>query len=766
MEYIFEPTYYNSCQYDHQIFKQERRLHPNNKSDDDKTNPNQVLNVQQLYHKITHHLQCVTNNVTIQRRKFKCMLPHYLLVDTESHDYFVIIQMILALSIKIPIMLKHPRHVYWNNYIYKSRGRNNRFQCQHCEEVIEFDSINNCILIKEKVEHKKSQCVNQRFKYDLIYKLLIDELKENIFLEPFIESISPHKHYNRVITRYKYKFPLMDLSQFPPFEAIKSNLYKQKNNTQTLTSFNITDFFNNKFGNIVKKYCSSPSMQNNFKSNTVIWINQNNFLFTRISLLHIFFLALAIGGDGTFNIVPFFRKLNGGKTKLHEQVFKIYAFFRYQTKNGKFRIIAYLIGVALLENRDTETYKWMYQQIFDWGQKHDYIVDCNIQQYICDFEEAQRKGFRYIFEEEYSIQISGEEFHFKQCLHGNVRHKQLTKYYAQKKDSKSYNRIFRIHIEALYNLCHIKPITVKSMATKITQSLWFYVKQHFRCKYGIKSTLQFIIYFLVGWCECTKEDVIKILNCKGKQITFVRDRHPRKIENINAWNINGKPISNSNAIEVNNKHHRMKLGYYPTIDDFIIKYLDIFDETINLWKYHQSVKILPNHFESKALRKKKKLLEKHKNDCMNFEQYKIFSAQLTKIKYENNCKDIKHLFANHDQKQDETVDMNESNFNDVIKVPNSIAIAKEKYLDIDTTVDKNDEDYIAPKIFQQTNSNDNLNTNISKRQKRSCVIKLQQANFSAYKEFDSDDEVEPEWIQQMSGKNNFEKNKKPNYQYI
>ena len=714
---------------------------------------------------MTQLLRSCNNHVTKQRRRFKNKLPHYLLIETNNHDYFIITQIILALNSNIPILLDQPRCIYWNYHIYKCLGRNARFKCIHCEEALEFEEVNNCILTPVNIQHKTVNCTDKRYKYNLIYKLLLDELKENIFLEPFIESISPHKHYNRMITRYKYKFPLIDLTQFPPFEAIKSNLYKQKHNTQVLTSLCIQDFFDSKFENIINKFCSSPSMQYNFKNNIIKWVKNNNFLFTTISLMHIFFRALAIGGDGTFNIIPFFKGVHCGKTKLHEQVFKIYAFYRYRTKNGKYRIIAYLVGVALLENRDADTYIWMYKQIFDWGKHHNYLQIDNIQQYICDFEDAQRKGFRYIFEEEYTIQISGEEFHFKQCLHGNIKQKQLGKYYIQKKDSKSYDRVFRIHIEALYNLCHIKPDKVKLMASKITQSLWFYVKHHFKCKYGIKCTLQYIIYFLVGWCECSKEDVITILNCKGKQIPFVRKRHPKKIESINEWNINNKPISNSNAIEVNNKHHRIKLGYYPIIDDFITKYLDIFDETVILWKYHQQLKILPNHFESKALQKKKQYLEQHKDDDMDFEQYKIFSAELTRIKYQNNCKNIKHLLTDYDEKKNQPI-IDNSNFNDVIKVPDTIAIAKEKYLDIDTTVDKNDDDYIPQKIFKEKPNIGNIENNTQRKSKRSCVIKLQQAKFNAYQEYDSCEEQEHDWVDNMARKNEYNKNKKPNYKYI
>ena len=753
MTHLLDENYYKALQYDE----------THNLSHNDKTqsvNNNMILNIQQLSDYINNTVQIPQLVKTPKQRKYIRQMPFYIDISTEPSEYFNQIQVILSIHQNIPFLLKKPRTIYWNNQIFQIKGRKNRFQCSNCDATIKYCDQAKCIYTAEKLNHKSTSCIKLDYKYHLINKLLLSELKTNIHNEPCIKLITPAIHYARILKKYKYKFPFMDLRGFPPFANIKSNLYKQKSNTSNLTSNNVSEYFNKKFNTTFQQFCNSACMRKEYKKNIKYWINGHSLLFTNIQLLQIFFGALAVGGDGTFNIIPQFRSENGGRTKYHSQVFKLYAFYQYQTKNGNIRTVSYLVGVGLLDGKNANIYKWMYECIFEYGLDNGFISTLNIKQYVCDFEEAQRIGFRYVFDGETGIIISGEEFHFKQALCGNIVKKDLSKFYIQRKDSINYDRNFRIHIEALYNLLHIHPSTVQSIAIKICQSLWNYTKNSWNCNYGIKCVLKYIVYFLYGYCELSKDDIIRELKCKGPQITFVRKRRPKKIESIISWNINNKPVTSSNSIEVNNKHHRIRLGYYPKIDDLINGFLELFDENIKMFNYNQQQKILPNQQQSKGLIKKKKFLKTHKDDIMNFQQYKSFSAELTRIKYQIRGKDINKWLINGPQETTNTMRISNHSFNDIIKISdqnvadNSIHVFNQ----IDVR-DLNDEDYIPKKILHKKQITKQVNRYNFRKRKRKCVEKLQNTHYQPYVVYGSDSDEEENWNLNMRNKNKYNNKK-------
>ena len=756
MTHLLDNNYHKALLYD------ESKTEPRNVNLSTIVN-DKILNTEELCNHIKDVIQFPQCSKTKQRRKYTRQMPFYIEINVQPSNFFVQCQIILAIHQNIPIILQKPRIIYWNNQIYQSKGRKSRFQCWNCKAAIKYNEQNNCIYTQDLINHGSKNCENKDYKYELINKLLLLELKHNIQNEPCLNLITPSMHYARITSKYKYKFPCMDLKGFPPFNIIQSNLYKQKSNTTKLTSSDITHYFHDKFNTTLQQFCNSPCMRIEYEKTIKYWIKNNSLLFTTTKLLDIFFGALAVGGDGTFNIIPQFRNQSGGRIKHHDQVFKIYAFYRYKTKNNNFRIISYLIGFALLEKKDADIYKWMYGCIFEYGQVNGFIGKVDIKQYICDFEEAQRIGFRYIFDGETGIIISGEEFHFKQALCGNIVKKELSKFYIQKKDSIHYDRKFRIHIEALYNLLHIHHSTVQNIAIKICQSLWFYSKNQWNCGHSIKCVLNYIVYFLYGYCELDKDNIIKELKCKGKQITFIKERRPKKIESIINWNINNKPVNTSNSIEVNNKHHRMKLGYYPTIDEFIKQFLQIFDENIKAFNYNEQVKILPNQQQSKGLIKKRKFLEKHKDDRMDFEQYKLFSAKLTYIKYQMNGKNINKWLFGNDDINNNCITKTKYSFNDVIQISNSDNTDNSvNVFNTNDSTDINDEDYIPKPIF----SNNNKQTNNSdkhygfRKRKRKCVEILQKNKYRPYLIYGSESENEDEWNTNMRNKNQYHEAKK------
>ena len=755
MTHLLDNNYYKALLYDQSNIQ--------TKDNNDNTiDNNEILSAEQLCDHIRNNVQIPQKVKPNNSKKYIRQMSFYFKITVQPLHYFLQCQITLGMHQNIPILLEKPQMIYWNNQIYQIKGRKSRFQCWNCKATIKHCEQNKCIYTEDNIKHTSKMCLKTDYKYELINKLLLLELKHNIQNESCLNIITPSMHYARLTSKYKYKFPFMDLTGFPPFNIIQSNLYKQKSNTTRLTSCDIANYFNNKFNTTLQQFCNSACMRIQYQKNIKYWIKDNSLLFTTNKLLQIFFGALAVGGDGTFNIIPQFIDQSGCRIKYHEQVFKIYAFYRYKTKNGNFRIISYLIGFALLEKKNADIYKWMYGCIFEYGVENGFVDSVNIKQYICDFEEAQRIGFRYIFDGTTGIIISGEEFHFKQALCGNIVKKELSKFYIQKKDSLNYDRKFRIHIEALYNLLHIHHSTVQNIAIKICQSLWYYTKNNWNCGHGIKCVLAYIVYFLYGYCELNKNDIIKQLKCKGEQITFIKDRRPKKIESIINWNINNKPVTTFNSIEVNNKHHRIKLGYYPIIDEFIKQFLQIFDENIKMFNYNEQQKILPNQQQSKGLIRKKQFLQKHKNDIMDFEQYKIFSAELTCIKYQMRGKNI-NTWLIENNSNNVAVAKSKYSFNDIIQIPDNDDIDRSKIVfNAEDSRDIDDEDYIPKQIFNVNNNQ--IPTNNTKyglrKRKRKCVEKLQNNKYRPYLIYGSDTEDEEEWRTNMTNKNQYHNNKK------
>ena len=159
---FLDKQYSNLCFYDEYIFTKEKRLHPNNKSSSDIANPNQVLTVSQLYNMIIHYLKYAKQSSTITRRIFTTRTSYYLLIDTNYHDYFITVQLILALNCTIPILLDNPLSVFWNNQIFKRHGRDNRFKCTYCSTIIEYCEDNDCFIAPVTLNHKHPNCSDYR----------------------------------------------------------------------------------------------------------------------------------------------------------------------------------------------------------------------------------------------------------------------------------------------------------------------------------------------------------------------------------------------------------------------------------------------------------------------------------------------------------------------------------------------------------------------------------------------------------------------------
>ena len=613
-------------------------------------------------------------------RQMNTMTQYLPIIMDEQQDNFVNFQIILALKKNIPILTFNPGVILWNGFIFKRHGKRNRYKCRHkgCKYSLIHNEQDHIIYWSNKMHHNHSNCPNnhvvhetngcnsctdKKYKHILIFQLLKIELLTMVSKEVDPHTNTPKRLYNNLIKKYAYKIPLLDLSRFSSYISIHKNLYKHKKITNKLTSLNTHDYFQNKFSSTLIQYAPLRSSRCKLKNKLKWKIKGQSLLFTHYDLLRIFFSAVAIGADGTFNIRPQFIKINGGRFKPHQQVFKVYAFYQYKSRDGGYVVKSYLIAIALLESKDTDIYKWLYTQLLTWGDQFGLIDHMNFEQYICDYEKSQRNGFSYAMNAEYvcHTEISGEEYHWKSAIYMNIGRKGLSRFYIKTKTSETYDSIFRKHVELIFNLCHIPHQLVKQFAIKICKSLWIHVL-YTHDKEDKKHFLSFIYYILHGWCECDKKLIKKKLDLRGYQRIYINKLRCPQIERIEQWNLYGKVIRNNNSIEVNNKHDRIKLGYYPTIDHFMLVYLFLFDDTIRNYHSDKTKQFLPKT-KSKSLIRKENLLRVYQDINMDWETFKIFSAKLTFIKYYH---DTNKYFRDKNDEKDDCACDDEILFNDII----------------------------------------------------------------------------------------------------
>ena len=378
----------------------------------------------------------------------------------------------------------------------------------------------------------------------------------------------------------------------------------------------------------------------------------------------------------------------------------------------------------------------MYNVILTWGKDEGLIINHNLQQYICDFEKAQRNGFESIFSKELDIALSGEEFHFKQAILKNIKEKHLSGFYVNKKNSKTYDVYFRKHSELMYNLMHIKPGLIKEFAKLIMQSLWIHAKHKYD-RVNRKYFLSFIIYYLVGWCEFEKKDLRAILKLRGSHVRYLNKRKTQRLYKISEWNIFDKNVKNTNAIEVNNRHDRVQIGYYPTIDKLMKRYLELFDESVRKFISDQKLKYMPGTSQKKHVKQKNRFIEDNANHVNTFSEYIIFSAELTHIKYKHDKEAMKYYFYDETMVEDNTTYFEKTEFNEMVNetlnTQNNELKVQEENEDEDAgdELSSGEEDAVVENWFEETEPDiamitDNINKEPKRTSKRQCVIRSKQ----------------------------------------
>ena len=596
------------------------------------------------------HLICSRSSVprqsmqSIRPRKYTKTLRNFITIDSENKtDFFEECQLILAVNKNIPLHLTKPSRIYCNNHMYKGSGRSTRFECpaKDCKKAIEYVQQTNTFTSDPNQLHTE-KCMNIMYKQQLINVLIKLEIYHNIRTDASI-SINIRNHYDRVKQRYLNQFPGMNLQLFPCFEYIASSLRKQKPKTLPLKSCDVTSYFHSDFNKTLMSFCPSRTQMLTLRNNLLYARQNESVLFSTKDLINVIGKGIAVGGDGTWNVTPMFAVPNTNRRRaIHEQVFKVYSFHKYESKDKAVIIKSYLVAVALLSDKAQTSYEWIFNNIKDWYLQHTLHTEPNnLNDYICDFEVAQRNAWQEICTPELNIYLSAEEFHHKKAIWNNAKKKGVKKYVTYRKNNQYYNKIVKQHMEMAYNLMYLPPQIVMQYALIIMRSLWNYCISIGLANKERRNFLDFILYFLYGWCECSKDMVRNELHLTTEFTHQIDDSHPTRISRICEWNGFKKPVTNSNSIEVNNRHDRVAMGFHPTINSFGQWCLHALHESNRRYVQHAAYG-LPYCPKRRWIIEKKRIIQQI-TDNITFNQYAEICANLIYIKYEKND-DVMHKY--------------------------------------------------------------------------------------------------------------------------
>ena len=234
----------------------------------------------------------------------------YIPISLNEPDHFHDIQLILAINNDtIALKLnKTPNSIYYCNYQFNCITQD-YYRCTGpgCRVYISWVENNNGFRITNNHPHSRA-CFKPTNKRDLIYKLIKQEMYYNVSHEYDIQCVPLAKHYRRIISKYEFRFPGLDLLYFPTMHHLQSSLKQKKQTTMKLTASSTAQFFNTQWDSILDCLASSYIQKQYLQSSIIKVCNNEAVLLSHKTLIKIFYSAKAWGGDGTFNTRPCFIK--------------------------------------------------------------------------------------------------------------------------------------------------------------------------------------------------------------------------------------------------------------------------------------------------------------------------------------------------------------------------------------------------------------------------------------------------------------------------
>ena len=623
---LFDSTYREKCIYDHTSQK-----------DFIKNNNYNILTENQLQQLFQHYL-IQKNSPNKLNQEYQHPLNLWMNIDCNQKEFFKVIQLILAINKIIPIIINKPHRIYWNGNIYKLKNKDNYYcinRDKGCTKGIIYNRKHQNYYINPHQQHS-CNCEFTKYKQDLIFTLLKLELYNNIEYNKLNTVITVRDHYNNLIRKYDNKFPDFNLNKFCSFQSIKSSLCKKKFIIKKSLASNMQQYFNQCFSHALSIFCNSTTNRIQLEKNILVELKQNCCIISHVKLLQILYNGICIGSDGTFSIRPKFK--NGNKfVKIHKQIYKIYSMHEYKT-NGMDEnlpiIKSYFVAICFLTSKQEEQYRWVYNTLLRWGTTYDYLDNCSIKWSICDYEIAQRNAIRDTINKKISTNIIGEEFHYTHAVLKKISRLGLKIFYVRKTTKTKFDPKFRLLIERFFTLAHIPTSKVKSIAIQLCIELYNYVQNN--DKYdnnNKKSVKEFIIYYLKTWIQMKYTEIQS--NCKFRGRCSSKTKNNISGYPIKEWNVSDNCIRTTNAVEVNNLHHRRKVGYFPTIDDFMQWYLNCITENIRNYNNDQNKEIMAKGSISNKMRNKMNLLKEYKNKTWSYKLFCRFSHKLSEIRFFN-----------------------------------------------------------------------------------------------------------------------------------
>ena len=622
---IFDPQYYKQCQFDHEHYSQ-MQIHQSYLT-------KSLLSVESLYKLFQNRIVQFENSDNFRQRYYKTALTKYLVIDMLTiENHFIEVQLILSLNKSIPILIKNPSVILYNDHIFKCVGHNNRYECEMCKKVIIMLNKNDkCLYLNSSQKHLSS-CNPVNTKRKFVFQIIKLEMKQLIHDNEFNQKdIITRNTYTEIVNKYKAKIPLLNMLKFPSYKTIRD----------PLKHFNILDYFEHGgFDKTLSDLYTSPYIRFTIKNDIVYKIQNGSIITSSIKQIELFCKSLAGLADGTFDTVPQYKDEKGRK-KEQTQVYKMYGAHKFITKENMPIVRCYLCFVCLLNGSDQTTYEFVFNTLLEWINKLG--IKCNIHQFICDYETSQRNAWEKIFP---SITITGDEFHFSQAIQKYVRNAcSFRKYYDRKLDSEYYLPNFHLLISMFFALCHIPSIHVQLFAINICIDLIQYVKIHMNTQ--LSNALQLCNYILYQWCEYDKKDICNILKLNEKEVKIMNTiKKSTKKYAISGWNIYKQLIRTNNAVEGRNRHDKKASGYFPTINKFMKWTFNMMDITLQNYNTDISKPYVIKSYVKPGLLKKNDYLKTNAHKITNYKQFKIFSDELANIRYRT-----KHgMITNKDEK--------------------------------------------------------------------------------------------------------------------
>ena len=438
---------------------------------------------------IFQQLQPNPNVSRIKNRRYKTRISRVL--DASMFNSSLrCLDVIRLVANHVPI--KYNNDIFLDGYRFKIRNSNGFYECAKCKNFcVKYDKYGIIWIDIKDFQNNNHPCrTNYITKRSKLRDMLIEEN-----LRDLVRKIDRKASVKSIVQadfrRIRNKYPGLEDDKLPIYSKfLRDRIRKYKNVKFPCVYENLKDYMDNGHAKVMEAYAPDALCRQKAEADLILRWNGDDLLITNKESLKIFIESTSMSADGTFKVTPHF-SIEAKPRRIHSQVILIYAIYKYPvkiTKNTKnkpwyrtFTSKSYLVAVACLTGKNQEQYNWLYGEFFSLVKKYN-INNINQERTcIMDFEKEFRKCVKKAFEGE--MQLSGEVFHHNKNIKQYISKNGCEKYYKRTYDSKklhqpfppNYNYIFRLHVEAMYNLQYFTAPNIEEFGIKLCMSLWWHL---------------------------------------------------------------------------------------------------------------------------------------------------------------------------------------------------------------------------------------------------------------------------------------------------